>query len=120
MKFTRLAATLNEMSMDRSDVQHAAKEKCTNIAKPTLGSWKRLQKAKRYLTGVTKMTWSDQDKLKVNVRVDSDWAFGLERQSASRGMMMISGNCGEALVEETSGACSERGRVRVLRRHGDS
>ena len=34
-KFVKLAATLNYMSMDRSDVQYAAKEMCTKMARPS-------------------------------------------------------------------------------------
>ena len=33
------------MSLDRVDVQHAAKKMCTKVANPTKGSWKRLKKA---------------------------------------------------------------------------
>ena len=54
-RFRSLAATLNYMSSDRSDVQYAAKEVCTKMANPTRGSWKRLKKAGRYLTGVENM-----------------------------------------------------------------
>ena len=37
-RFRSLAATLNYMSSDRSDVQYAAKEVCTRMANPTRGS----------------------------------------------------------------------------------
>ena len=43
-RFRRLAATLDHMSLDRSDVQHATKEICTKLAKTTRGSWTRFQK----------------------------------------------------------------------------
>ena len=43
-RFRSLAATLNYMSSDRSDVQYAAKEVCTKMANPTRGSWKRLKR----------------------------------------------------------------------------
>ena len=81
------------MSSDRSDVQYAAKEVCKMMAKPTQGSWKRLKKAGRYLIGVEKVTWvmRHDDKVNVNVHVDSDWAKGPERKSTSGGMMMING-----------------------------
>ena len=66
------------------------------MAKPTQGSWKRLKKAGRYLTGVEKVTWvmrswRHDDKVNVDVHVDSDWAKGPERKSTSGGMMMING-----------------------------
>ena len=95
-RFRSLAATLNYMSSDKSDIQYAAKEVCKMMAKPTQGSWKRLKKAGRYLTGVEKVTWvmrswRHDDKVNVDVHVDSNWASGLERKSTSGGMMMISG-----------------------------
>ena len=95
-RFRSLAETWNYMSSDRSDVQYAAKEVCKMMAKPTQGSWKRLKKAGRYLTGVEKVTWvmrswRHDDKVNVDVHVDSDWAKGPERKSTSGGMMMING-----------------------------
>ena len=42
-RFRSLAATLNYMSLDRSDVQYAAKERCTKMAKTTRGSSKKGQ-----------------------------------------------------------------------------
>ena len=94
--FRSLAATLNYMNSDRSDVQYAAKEVCKMMAMPTQGSWKRLKKAGRYLTGVEEVTWvmrswRHDDKVNVDVHVDSDWAKGPERKSTSGGMMMING-----------------------------
>ena len=46
-RFRSLAATLNNMSSDRSAVQYATKEVSTKMAKPTRGSWKWLKKAGR-------------------------------------------------------------------------
>ena len=95
-RFRSLAATLNYMSSDRSDVQYAAKEVCTKMANPTRGSWKRLKKAGRYLKGVENLTWKmgawqNNEEVNVDVHVDSDWAKGPERKSTSGGMMMING-----------------------------
>ena len=94
--FRSLAATLNYMSSDRSDVQYAAKEVCKMMAKPTRGSWKRLKKAGRYLKGVENLTWKmgawqNNEEVNVDVHVDSYWAKGPERKSTSGGMMMING-----------------------------
>ena len=73
MKFGRLAATLDCMSMDRSDVQYAAKDMCTNAAKPTQGSRTRLTNTWRYLTCATMVTWKmragDDDELNIDVCV---------------------------------------------------
>ena len=64
-KFRRLAATLNSLSLDRSD--------CTQC------SWKRL---------------------KVDVRVDLDWAKSPGRRSTCGGTMMINSHSGETLVHK--------------------
>ena len=95
-RFRSLAAMLNYMSSDRSDVQYAAKEVCTKMANPTRGSWKRLIKAGRYLKGVENLTWKmgawqNNEEVHVDVHVDSNWASGPERKSTSGGMMMING-----------------------------
>ena len=79
---------MNYLMMNRSDVQYATKEHCTDMAKPTQGRWKRLKKTRRCFTGVTKATrnmqaWSDDE-------VDSDWAESAERTPTSGEMMMIS------------------------------
>ena len=93
-QFKNLAATLNYMSLDRSDVQCAAKKMCTKMANPTQGSEWRLKRAARCLKGAEKVTWAmrawERDERKVDVRVDSDWATGPERRS-TRGGMMING-----------------------------
>ena len=91
-----LAATLNYKSSDMSDVQYAANEVCTKMAKPTRGSCKRLTKASRYLTGVEKLTWKmgawhNNEEVNVDVHVDSNWSRGPERKSTSGGMMMNNG-----------------------------
>ena len=68
------------MSLDKRDVQYAAKEICTKKANPTQGSWKRLKKAARYLKGVDKVTWAmrawEHDEMKVDVHVNGR-GFGL-------------------------------------------
>ena len=46
-RFRSLAATLNDMSSNRSDVQYAAKEVCKKMANPTQGSWKRLKEGRQ-------------------------------------------------------------------------
>ena len=55
-KLGSVAAPLNCMSLDRSDVQRAARESCTKMANPTQGSRKRPKKAVRHLRGVDKVT----------------------------------------------------------------
>ena len=53
------------------------KDICTTMANPTRGSWKRLEKACRYLRGVEKVTWEmrtwkNVEEVYVDVHVDSD------------------------------------------------
>ena len=95
-RFRSLAATLNYMSADRSDVQYAAKAVCMKMANPTRGSWQRLKKAGRYLKEVEKVTWTmgswkNDDEVNVDVHVDSNWASGPERMSTSGRIIMING-----------------------------
>ena len=117
--FRSLAATLNYMSLDRSDVQYAAKEVCTKMASPTQGSWKRLKKAGRYLKGVEKVTWvrswKSDDEVNVDVHVDSDWAKGPERKSTSGGTMMINGTVVKHGSRTQATRALEHGGSRVLR-----
>ena len=47
-QFRSLSATFNYMSLDRSDVQYAAKEVCKKMANPTRRSWKVLEKAEMF------------------------------------------------------------------------
>ena len=88
-------ATLDYMSLDRSDVQYAAKEICTKMANPSPVSWKKLKEACRYLRGDEKVTWVmrawTHDGVTVNVYVGLDWAIEPERKSTSRGVMMVNG-----------------------------
>ena len=46
-----LAAALNYMSLDRSDVQFAPKEMCSKMANPTRGSWKKVEESMRIFEG---------------------------------------------------------------------
>ena len=86
-RFRSLAATLNYMILDRLNVQYAAKEVCKMMAKPIQGSWKRLKKAGRCLTGVDNVTWvmrswRHDDKVNVDVHVNSDWVKGNRQAEA--------------------------------------
>ena len=125
-RFRSLAATLNYMSSDRSDVQCAAKEVCKMMAKPTQGSWKRLKKAGRCLTGAEKVTWvmrswRHDDKVNVDVHVDSNWASGTREEIDKRRHDDDQQHSGEALVQNASDAYVEHGRSRASRsRHGCS
>ena len=53
MKFSSLAARCNYLSLDRPDLQYAVKEICREMAKPTKGSWTKLQRIAQFLKGET-------------------------------------------------------------------
>ena len=95
-RFRCLAATLNHMSSDRSNVQYAAKEVCTRMANSTRGSWKRFEKSRQILersreSDMEDGAWRHIEEVNVDVHVDSNWASGPKRKSTSGGMMMING-----------------------------
>ena len=48
-RFRSLAATRDHMSLDRSDVLHAAKEMCTKMANPTHKNWKKVSECMQIL-----------------------------------------------------------------------
>ena len=47
-KFRSLAARCNYLSLDRPDLQYAVKEICREMAKPTKGSWSKLQRIAQF------------------------------------------------------------------------
>ena len=50
-KFRGIAARLNYLGQDRSDIQNAVKELSKCMAKPSIGAMDRLKKVIRYLKG---------------------------------------------------------------------
>ena len=101
-RFRSLTVTLNYMSLDRSDVQYAAKKMCTKIENPTRGGWKRLKKACRHLRGVENVTWVmralKHDGLTVNVHVDS--GYGKQAQKEVDEWMLVNRHSGETSDRE--------------------
>ena len=82
------------MSLDRSDVQYAAKEVCRKMTNPTPGSWNRLQKVGMYVKRMEEVTsarqaWKHDDERKVYVHVDSDWAKGPKENRQTERMMVV-------------------------------
>ena len=59
-------------------------------------------------------SWRHDDKVNVDVHVDSDWAKGPERKSTSGGMMMINGTVVKHW-SRTPATSAEHGGSRVLR-----
>ena len=55
--FRGMAARVNYMGQDRSDVHFAAREICTEMSKPTVGGMVRLKRMARYLAGAEKVIW---------------------------------------------------------------
>ena len=48
-RFRSIAARVNYLSLDRPDMQFAAKELCRMMARPTTGCWGKLKRLARYL-----------------------------------------------------------------------
>jgi len=95
-KFRGMAARLNYLGQDRSDIQYATKEICTGMACPTVGGMKKIKRAVRYLVGVKKVVWkmkewNDDEDIRLDVFVDSDWAKAADRKSTSGGVVTFGG-----------------------------
>ena len=76
-KYRGLAARLNFLAMDRSDLQYAAKECCKKMASPIMSDWSRLKRVARYLKAHARMV--QVFKFEKSSRTlegfgDSDWA----------------------------------------------
>ena len=90
------AAKLNYLGLDRSDIQYAVKEICQGMSKPTVGGRKRIKRVARYLVEAGRVVWTfgemEEEKLWVDVLVDSDWAGDVEtRRSTSGGLALVGG-----------------------------
>ena len=63
-EFRPLAARANYLAQDRGDTQFATKEICRDMAKPTLGGWRRLKRLAGYLRGrprvVQRYAWQEE------------------------------------------------------------
>ena len=118
--FRSMAAKLNYIGQDRSDVQYAARGVCSGMAKPSVGDMRRLKRAVRYLVGAEGVTWEygewrDGEEVRVDVYVDSDWAKEASRKSTSGGMLAVGGCGGEAWVEDPGQQGVECWGGRILR-----
>ena len=95
--FRAVAARLNYLAADCPDIQFPAKEVCRDMSKPTLGAFRRLKKAARYLLSrssvVFRFEWQDEAS-KLNIFTDSDWAgCTRSRKSTSGGVIMLGSHC---------------------------
>ena len=92
-KFRGLAARLNYLAMDRTDLQYAAKTVSKCMAKPKIADWMLLKRVAKYLVGaprcIQKFQWQNMQDMVVT-HSDSDWA-GKEkdRKSTSGGVVMF-------------------------------
>ena len=99
--FRGVAARANFLSLDRMDIQYAAKEICRNMAAPTMGGLRKLKRLVRYLVqvpeaelhfGASEIIQSHGGCLSVDVYVDSDWAGCLQtRRSTNGGLVVVGG-----------------------------
>ena len=56
--FRALAARANYLSLDRPDIQYAAKELCRSFASPTRRDHTKLRRLVRYLLGRPRLVWT--------------------------------------------------------------
>ena len=92
-RYRGLAARLNYLAMDRSDLQQAAKECCKHMSSPMLGDWERLKRVGRYLRGrprcVQIFRWEKPNQ-RLEGYADSDWAGDKKsRKSTSGGAVFL-------------------------------
>ena len=106
-EFRAVAARANYLSLDRVDMQFAAKEICRDMAEPRCASWGKLKRLARYLVEHPRLVWKvrvgghggpstaadpDGDWRVLRVFSDSDWAGCIKtRRSTSGGVAMLGG-----------------------------
>ena len=124
-RFRSEGATLNYLGQDRSDIQYAVKEICQGMSRPTEGGKAKIKRVARYLVGAKRLVWKckeredDDEKVKVDVYVDSDWASGWSRKSTSGGMLTVNGVGVKHWSRTHKARALSSGEGRVLR-DGDS
>jgi len=83
-----VAARLNYVAPDRSDIAYAVKEAARNMSSPTASGLRRLKKIGRYLIGVprlvSKFNWQDMPTV-VTAFTDSDWAGCIRTAKSTSG-----------------------------------
>ena len=94
-RFRSEGATLNYFGQDRNDIQHAVKEICQGMSRPTEGGKARIKRVAKYLVVAKMLVWNykemEDDDERVKVDVYSDWASGWSRKSTSGGMLTANG-----------------------------
>ncbi len=95
--FRGCAARMNFLSQDCPELQHGAKEVCREMAKPLVGSWKRVKKMVRFILSRESVVWRYewQDEVKeMDVYSDNDWGGRVGgKKSTSGGCVMLGRHC---------------------------
>ena len=95
--FRGVAARANFLSLDCPDLQFPVKQVSREMAKPMVGSWKRMKKIARYLINRKRVIWHfkwQDHTYKSHVCGDSDWGGRTgSRKSTSGGVWMIGAHC---------------------------
>ena len=56
-KYRAVAATMNYLALDRSDINYAAKEICRTMSKPRQSGWAKIKRLVRYLVAHPRLIW---------------------------------------------------------------
>lgn len=96
-QYRAAVARMNFLGQDSPDLQFPAKELSKDMSRPTVGSWKRLKKAVRFLVGRRRVVWNfpwQEEVGVVQVFADSDWGgCKRSRKSTSGGAVMLGQHC---------------------------
>ena len=94
--FRGVVARANLLSLDCLDLQFPVKQMSREMAKPKVGSWKRMKKIARYLVNRKKVIWRFiwQDNCKKSYTCgDSDWGGRTGSRKSSEGVWMLGAHC---------------------------
>ena len=96
-EFRAIVATLNFLGRDCPDLQYVVKENSREMAKPTVGAWRRLKKVVRYLVGrktaVWKYCWQEEGASSYTVS-DSEWGGNVRDRKSTPGARWLIGGHG--------------------------
>ena len=92
-RFWGLVARVNYLSLDRPDLQFAAKTASQHMAQPKVCDWAKIKRIARYLVKasrtIQKFEWQEKPS-QITTYVDSDWAGNkITRKSTSGGAMFL-------------------------------
>ena len=92
-QYRAMAARLNYLALDRTDIQYATKEASKYMSAPTEGNWIPLKRIGRYLKGnprlVQMFRWQSATRA-LHTYTDSDWAGDkITRKSTSGGIAFL-------------------------------